>query len=154
MVPTGHGEKEACSSGYQLPQGASPALLADSEPWDSRISLRLKQHGVTGCVSPGILSTSRCESWTLWSRCYFDPGGKDSLEQRLGIRLPPWRSLRDRGRGASVTNIIQSNFISSWKSGRIRTLARSQLGLGHRIGDLPFSLQHWPANLHLWTSLS
>src|SRR6266849_4406291 len=76
------------------------------------------------------------------------------MEQRMGIRLPPRRSLWNCGRGASLANAVQSNIFSGGKSRCLRTLARSQLGLDRWIGDLPFSLQHWPANLHLWTSLS
>src|SRR5712691_5343290 len=154
VVPTSHGKKGARSPDNRLPQNASLTLSTHPNPRDSRVPLRLKQHGFPGSKPSSILSPSRCQPCSLWSRRHIDPRGQDSLEQRLGISLPHGRCLRHCRRRTGVTNAVQSDIVSGRKSRGLRTLAWSQLGLDCWASDLPFSFQHWRTNLHLRTSFS
>src|SRR5712664_2470776 len=154
VVPTSHGKKRALSPDNRLPQNASLTLSAHPNPRDSRVPVRVKQHGSSGAESTSIPPVSCRQPCPLWTRRHFDPRGQDSLEQRLGISLPNGCCLRDCGRRAGAANPVQSDILSSGKSWCLRTLAWSQLGLDRWSGDLPFRLQHRPTNLHLWVGFS
>jgi hypothetical protein len=54
--------------------------------------------------------------------------------------------------GLALRTLFNPKVLGSRKPRRLRTLARSQLGLDRRASNLPFSFQHRPTNLHLWTS--
>src|SRR5437879_13633321 len=123
-------------------------------PRNSRVPLRLKQHGSSGSESANIPPASCRQTCTLRTGRHFDPRGQDSLEQRLGVSLPNGRCLRNCRRRTGAANAVQSDILSSRKSRGLRTLAWSQLGLDCWASDLPFSFQHWLTNLHLRTSFS
>src|SRR5216683_2747667 len=154
VVPTSHGKKGARSPDDRLPQNASLTLSTHPNPRDSRVPVRIKQHGSSGSESTNIPPASCRQPCPVWTRRHFDPRGQDSLEQRLGISLPNGRCLRNCGRRAGAANAVQSHILSGRKSRGLRTLAWSQLGLDRWASDLPFGFQHWPTNLHLWVGLS
>src|SRR5207302_9166451 len=147
-------EERGRSEGNELVEGGSTALPTHLNPGHARVRLRLKQHGSSGSESASIPPASCRRPCTLRTGRQFDPRGQDALEQRLGVSLPNGRCLRNCRRRTGAANAVQSDILSSRKSRGLRTLAWSQLGLDCWASDLPFSFQHWPTNLHLWTRFS
>src|SRR5207247_1248777 len=104
--------------------------------------------------SSTVLRAVARKHWALLLVCHTDTRGDDSLEERLGLSLPPGSCVWYCGRRSSVVDAVQSFSATGRRSWLLRSLARRELGLDRGAADIPFRLQYRPSDLPLRSSLS